>query len=300
MFSIITPTHNRANIIDRVYNSLKHQTYKDFEWIIIDDASIDNTEEIVKKWQSSEKNFNIKYLKLTTNQGKSFAVNHGLENSTRPYTIIADDDDTFVSTTLEDLKLIWNAIEKTENSHRIGAVWTLVQDEEGKIIGEKFPSNFWQVNFKQRVLERKAPPKGEKWHSWRTDVLKTYKMYNNEQSFVSEGATWNRINKDYDFLCVNLVHRIYWYSENGLIHKKKSRLTIEKNQYYTSYFQLKDLSALTILKYRFYRGIAFNFVKAFYFYRDKTHSLNGPLFLASIAAFFIVLPRKILYRLTNK
>ncbi|SHJ38538.1 glycosyltransferase family 2 protein [Pseudozobellia thermophila] len=299
MFSILTPTHNRANVIERVYNSLKHQTYKDFEWIIIDDASIDNTEEIVNKWQAAEKNFNIIYHKLPQNLGKAPVVNFGIDLCSRPITIIADDDDTFVSSTLEDLKLIWNTIDKTENSEQIAAVWTLVQDERGKIIGEKFPADFWQVNFQQRVLDRNRPPIGEKWHSWRTNVLKTYKMYNNENSFVSEGATWNRINKDYDFLCVNLVHRIYWYSENGLIHKKKSRLSIEKNQYYTSYFQLKDLSVLTILKYSFYRGIAFNFVKAFYFYRDKTHSLKWSLFLASIVAFFVVLPQKVLYRLTN-
>ena len=61
MFSILTPTHNRADVIERVYKSLKHQTYKGFEWIVIDDASKDNTEEIVKAWQITEKEFNIKF-----------------------------------------------------------------------------------------------------------------------------------------------------------------------------------------------------------------------------------------------
>nr|MUH41045.1 glycosyltransferase family 2 protein [Zobellia laminariae] len=248
MFSILTPTHNRADVIERVYKSLKNQTYLDFEWIIIDDAGKDNTSAVVKKWQIEEKEFNIIYHKLPHNVGKAPVVNFGIDKCSRPITIIADDDDTFSSTMLEDLKSIWNTIDKTENGQKIGAVWTLVQDENGNIIGENFPLNFWQVNFKQRVLDRNGAPVGEKWHSWRTSVLKEYKKFTNPNSRVNPSVSWNRINKHYDFLCVNMVHRTYCLSEDGYILQKKTRLKVEKRHYYSSFYELQNVPAFQILK----------------------------------------------------
>ncbi|WP_406631063.1 glycosyltransferase family A protein, partial [Ornithobacterium rhinotracheale] len=51
--SILTPTYNRANLLARVFESLQRQTDKDFEWIIVDDGSTDNTEEIIKTFSPS-------------------------------------------------------------------------------------------------------------------------------------------------------------------------------------------------------------------------------------------------------
>ncbi|MDE7254859.1 MAG: glycosyltransferase [Helicobacter sp.] len=53
IFSIITPTFNRAHTLHRVYASLVTQTFTDFEWIIIDDGSTDNTREQVMQWQKA-------------------------------------------------------------------------------------------------------------------------------------------------------------------------------------------------------------------------------------------------------
>ncbi|MFQ5451045.1 MAG: glycosyltransferase family 2 protein, partial [Nitrospinaceae bacterium] len=46
-FTVFTPTYNRAYTLDRVYNSLVAQTFRDFEWLIVDDGSTDNTKELV-------------------------------------------------------------------------------------------------------------------------------------------------------------------------------------------------------------------------------------------------------------
>ena len=50
--TIVTPTYNRAHTLPRVYDSLKNQTFKDFKWIIMDDGSTDNTNEVVFQFQS--------------------------------------------------------------------------------------------------------------------------------------------------------------------------------------------------------------------------------------------------------
>jgi len=300
MFSVLTPTHNRADILYRVYDSLKSQILKDFEWIIVDDAGTDSTETLVSQWQKEDREFEITYHKLSENKGKAGAVNFGLDYCTRKITIIADDDDTFDSKTLDDLRTIWNAIDCTESGDKIGAVWTLVKDEQGILIGEKFPADFWQVDFQARVLDRNGPPKGEKWHSWRTSALQEFKKFTNPNSRVNPSVSWNRINKHYDFLCVNIFHRTYCYSEDGYINQKKSRLKVEKRHYYSSFFELEEIPAIKILKEPYYREIGFNYMKSLYFYRDKEIHLSGSRLMMSILAFCLVFPKKVINRLLRR
>jgi glycosyltransferase involved in cell wall biosynthesis len=297
MFSIITPTHNRAKKLPRVYNSLKSQTFTDFEWVIADDGSTDETEALVREWQINEKSFNIIYHKQVLNQGKSYAVNKGLTLCKRPYTLIADSDDTFAKNTLEDLKSIWESVERTNENKNIGAIWTLVEDENGHLVGEAFPKNLWQVDFKERVLDRNVPIAGEKWHCWRTVVLNEFKMFVNPNSFISEAATWNTINTRYDFLCVNVVHRRYWFSQDGLIHQKKSYKDIQKVIYYTSYYNLKKSKISEILKSSHYRNIAFNFIRASFYYKDTELRLTGVKLYISWIAFLSLLPNKVISKL---
>lgn len=296
MFSILTPTHNRADVINRVYDSLKHQTFKNFEWIIVDDASTDRTESLIHQWQAEEKAFNIIYHKLSKNQGKAGAINYGLNHCSQQITLIADDDDTFEPKTLEDLKIIWNAIDRTDNGNKIAAVWTLVKDEEGNLVGDAYPTNFWQVNFKTRVLDRNGPPAGEKWHSWRTKVLKEFKIHWNPNSHISPSVTWNKINMEYDFLCVNIIHRTYWYTKDGIIHKKKSKLKIEKRNYYSSFYYLIEIPTKTILSQKFNRNTAFNYIKASFYYKDPKNNLKGMKLILCFIAFCFVIPQRILYK----
>ena len=61
--TVFTPTYNRAYIIENLYRSLQRQTCRDFEWLIVDDGSSDNTEEVIKGWQQEENDFPIRYYK---------------------------------------------------------------------------------------------------------------------------------------------------------------------------------------------------------------------------------------------
>jgi len=71
-FSVFTATYNRAKFLPRVYKSLKDQTFKDFEWIIVDDGSTDNTEELVNSFLNEKVLKSIKYIKKE-NAGKHTA-----------------------------------------------------------------------------------------------------------------------------------------------------------------------------------------------------------------------------------
>ena len=229
---------------------------------------------------------------MPVNQGKAYAVNAGVDICTQPITLIADGDDTFSSNTLDDLHIIWNSIDLTENGRIIGAVWTLVQDEQGKLIGELYPKNFWQVSFKERVLDRKKPISGEKWHSWRTNVLQEHRKYTNPNSRVSPSVSWNRINKYYDFLCVNIVHRTYWHNTEGLTHQKKSKLKVMKRTYYSAYFELEEVSNKQILGKSYLRNMAYNYTKAIISYKDQELKLRRTKFFIVIFAAIVFLTKK--------
>lgn len=64
--TLFTPTYNRGYIISRLYESIKRQTFRDFEWIIFDDGSTDDTENLVNIWKSENKDFPIIYIKGKT------------------------------------------------------------------------------------------------------------------------------------------------------------------------------------------------------------------------------------------
>jgi glycosyltransferase involved in cell wall biosynthesis len=55
IFTVFTPSYNRAYSLDRVYTSLEAQTFRDFEWLIVDDGSQDNTKQLVEQWQQVAK-----------------------------------------------------------------------------------------------------------------------------------------------------------------------------------------------------------------------------------------------------
>ena len=298
MFSILTTTYNSELLIHRVYDSLVNQTFKDFEWIIIDDASTDNTEQLIKTWQKNSA-FEIIYHKMPTNQGKAYGINKGIDLCKKPITINADADDTFSKNTLSDLRNIWNTIDNGENPEKIGAVWTLAQDEQGNIVGEQWPKDFWQVSFKERVLNRKKNVQGEKWHSWRTEVLRKFKKYTNPNSRVSPSISWNRINKYYDFLCVNIVHRTYFHNAEGLSHQKKSQLKIQKRIYYSAYFELYDGRLKDIISTNYYREMAFSYIRSSFTYKDDKLKLKGFKLLIVFLMFLIKIPSRVINKIID-
>ena len=77
-FKVFTPTYNRAYILPNLYKSLCSQKCKDFEWLIVDDGSEDDTQSVIQEWiQDDAKGFKIHYYKKA-NGGKPRAINYGV------------------------------------------------------------------------------------------------------------------------------------------------------------------------------------------------------------------------------
>ncbi len=99
MVSVITPAYNSSSYIEETVLSVLNQTYKDFEYLIIDDASTDNTAEIIKEFAKKDKR--IKLICLEKNQGAAIARNKGIEAARGTFIAFIDSDDKWCPDKLE-------------------------------------------------------------------------------------------------------------------------------------------------------------------------------------------------------
>ena len=95
MITVLTPTYNRSKTLVRLYQSLQEQTVHDFEWLIIDDGSSDNTEEILEIFKQDTK-FPIRTI-YQKNSGKHVAINSGVVVANGDWIFIVDSDDALSS-----------------------------------------------------------------------------------------------------------------------------------------------------------------------------------------------------------
>jgi len=127
--SVVIPTYNRAHLIGKAIQSVFNQSYQDFEIIIIDDGSTDNTEEIIKGYKDKR----INYIKHERNQGISAARNIGIKKARGEYIAFLDSDDEWLPEKLDkQIKVFQN------EPPEVGVVcsWSFKINEKGNYIGK--------------------------------------------------------------------------------------------------------------------------------------------------------------------
>lgn len=100
--TIFTPTFNREHTLPKLYESLKNQTSKDFEWVIVDDGSTDGSENLINEYIQENK-LKIRYCKQK-NQGKHIAYNTGLDFVNTPFVVTVDSDDYLIENAVSVIK----------------------------------------------------------------------------------------------------------------------------------------------------------------------------------------------------
>ncbi|MBM3933411.1 MAG: glycosyltransferase family 2 protein [SAR202 cluster bacterium] len=130
---VIIPTHNRAHLVSRSIDSVLAQTFADFELLVVDDASSDGTEGVVKAIADPR----VRYLRHEQNRGASGARNTGLANMRGTYVAFLDDDDEWLPTKLEE-----QVSQLDSEPADVGMVycWMDYFDEDGKLVGETHPT----------------------------------------------------------------------------------------------------------------------------------------------------------------
>ncbi|MCO8074282.1 glycosyltransferase family 2 protein [Acinetobacter lwoffii] len=223
MITIVTPTYNRTKYLPRLYTSLIKQTNMNFEWIVVDDGSIDDTEGLIKDFKN-ENIINIIYLKKE-NGGKHTALNLGVELSNFPYIFIVDSDDTLPE---NSIKVIIEKIEEASlraDYKTIAGICGNKANLNGQVVGnvmdDEIVCSYMDFRYKYEIS-------GDKAEVFKTEILKKYRfpVFDNEK-FCPEALIWNRISKNYDMYFFNKTIYFCEYLEGGLtdqilIVRKKS------------------------------------------------------------------------------
>ncbi|OQW68924.1 MAG: family 2 glycosyl transferase [Proteobacteria bacterium ST_bin12] len=214
-FTVFTPTYNRAHTLHRIFDSLMTQTYRDFEWVVVDDGSTDGTRQLIEQWKKVA-DFSIIY-KLQPNSGKHIAFNKGVNLARGDLFLPIDSDDAFLPDALEKMWFWWQQIPQTKQYQFTGIV-TLCQYENGEICGDLFESHPLDTNALD--LRYKHKKRGESWGFHRTEVLKQYPFPEDKLvRFVPENIVWDAIASKYKIRCINEPLRIFYQDSGNQITK---------------------------------------------------------------------------------
>lgn len=204
-FTIFTPTFNRAHTLPRLYESIRRQTVRDFEWVIVDDGSTDGTERLVKDWQQAGNDFPIRYF-WQPNQHKKVAFNRGVREARAPWFVPIDSDDELLPDALENFARMWATIPESDQA-RYCAVVGLCLDDDGKVVGDYFPNAPLDADAAALWFDYRV--NGEKLNCFQTHVLGDFPFPENIPDLVPENVVWFRMARHYKQRCFNVPVRIY-------------------------------------------------------------------------------------------
>lgn len=208
--TIFTPTYNRAYIIEKLYQSLRRQSCTEFEWLVVDDGSTDETESLFRRWMAEDNPFPIRYFRQE-NGGKCRAINKGLELARGELFFNVDSDDYLTEDAVE--KVIRWEQELPRDQKYCGFAGNLgtAPDETPNRI---FPGGY----FDGTAFDRYGSVDGERCMIFYTDIHRRY-LYPEfpGEKFMTEAVTWNRMANDgWKVRFYNDIIWIWEYKPDGL------------------------------------------------------------------------------------
>lgn len=213
-FTAFTPTRNRAHVLHRVYDSLRAQTFRDFEWLVVDNESTDDTAALMAGWQA-EADFPIRYI-VQENRGVHVSWNRASAEARGELLLFIRSADVVIPTAMERFDAIWRSIPDAERAGYSGVTVNCI-DKEGRLVGTEFPepvldSNSSEIRFRYKV-------KGEKWGFQRVDIMRAHPLpvVEGYHGYMPEAIIWRAIGRQYKTRFVNERLRIYWQDQASSI-----------------------------------------------------------------------------------
>ncbi|CAN5189428.1 glycosyltransferase family 2 protein [soil metagenome] len=212
LITVFTPTFNRANKLHRVYESLQKQTFRDFEWIIVDDGSTDNTIEVVEGYKKLKNDFEIRYYRQQ-NAGKHIAVNAGVKLAQGYFFHIADSDDAIEATTLQEFLNAWQIIPAEQKQFYCG-IWACCKDQFGNRVSDPVPEKTYIGNLRDLFYKHRF--RKEAFHIYLTSVMKEFPFPDNLTNlYYPEGIIWRKMTDKYLIKLIDKELRIYYIENTG-------------------------------------------------------------------------------------
>ena len=206
MVSVVIPTYNRAHTIARSIKSVLNQTCQDFEIIIVDDGSTDNTKEVVSSFNDER----VRYIRHEENKGEAAARNTGIKVARGEYIASQDSDDEWLpeklakqielfKNTLSKVGVVYTGFWKIENNEKTYIPFSWVNQKEGDIHKELLKGNF--IGSPVTLIRR--------------ECFKKAGMFDEKLFHLVDWEMWLRVSKYYHFKYIDepLV-AAHYHSEN--------------------------------------------------------------------------------------
>lgn len=255
-YTIFTPTYNRAHLLPKIYQSLCIQKYKDLEWLVIDDGSYDNTEEVINSF-ILESIFPIRYIKQE-NGGKHRAFNKAIKEADSEWFVCVDSDDPLLPDAIKNMdKAISIINEKKEVAGIVGICFTPSGNKMGNV-----PDKYV---FSDTIESR------DKYHFqcepeiYRLSILKNYEFPEFKgEKFITEAVLFDRLTVKHKLLYTNLPMQVKEYLQGGLTDKQLVIRCKSPNGTLTYYRQRYDLSYSFSCKFKAMINYCRFFIHAWY------------------------------------
>lgn len=211
IITVFTTTYNRAHLLPRLYESLCAQTNTDFIWLIVDDGSTDDTNELVHKWIAENK-IEITYI-YKENGGMHTGHNVAYENIHTDYNICIDSDDFLLTSSIETITALIKEFNVSNDDTLAGLVGLNITTE-GKVIGNKFPKDVLLSKFQD--ISRKHNAIGDKKIVYKTKNIHKLTPY---PAFPPEKFVPLYypilLDAEFDYLCINQNFCVVEYQDDG-------------------------------------------------------------------------------------
>jgi glycosyltransferase involved in cell wall biosynthesis len=229
-FSIIIPAYNRAHMLNETLRSVKNQTFTDWECIVVDDGSIDNTKEIVNNECNQDKRIQCVYQK---NAERSAARNNGIKHAKGQYICFLDSDDTYKE---EHLALLYETI-KNKN-YLVGLFFTnYVIFQDGTYSTVNIPK--LEGDPTEYLLNNAVIPARVCIHN---EILKE-EQFDEDIVIVEDTLLWVRIAQKYPLFHVEKESVVYSLHEDNSINIKNNSSIKRLNgllTFFNRYAQIKE------------------------------------------------------------
>lgn len=214
--TVLTPTYNRGKLLQKLYKSLCNQECKNFEWLVVDDGSDDDTELYIERMKK-EADFPIYYYKKK-NGGKHTALNYAYQYIETPLTFIVDSDDTL---TPNAISVIENIYKKYRNENDLcGFSFLRGKPNGGYLSTSGVPYEGMKESYVECRINRNIG--GDMAEVWYTHCLKEYMFPEFQgEKFLGEDVAWVRMAEKYKMRFFNPVIYISDYLEEGLTNNRR-------------------------------------------------------------------------------
>ena len=234
ILTIVTPTFNRALTLPKCFDSLNRQTSFDFEWLLIDDGSTDNTRTIVDEWIKQTEKFEIRYVKKQ-NGGKASALNVAFTMLKTPYVCILDSDDYLVETAVESFM---KEKDQADRDNKCCGVMGFRHNENGTVKGgREIPMEDGKITIID-IIDKSI--RTELFCFYKTTIISElrFPIFPGEK-FVSPQWLDSELARNYFFIPSRDHYCICVYLQDGLTRNKRRVIarnphgyTILKRQYF--------------------------------------------------------------------